>query len=912
VARVLNLDRERRLQALLWEALALPTERRRDHVVTAAGDDRRLAAEVLELLADEEGLAGFLETPAAVDLRPDDLETAEPEPGDGSADVLPPPDYPARIGPFTIVDRLGAGGMGEVFRARQEEPVRREVALKRVHTYLPPEALDRFLVEQQALARLSHTNVARLYDAGTTADGRPYFAMELIRGRPVTVYCDEERLGVEERLRIFLGICAGVEHAHQKQVLHRDLKPSNVLVADESGRPVPKVIDFGIAKSLGEPGSGLTLDTRLGGLVGTPTYMSPEALSSGRAEGGLDTRSDVYSLGVLLFELLTGRTPFEEDGAGLVGLISRIGDGRAEIPSQRLRRLSEDESGEVAARRGVLRADLVRRVRDDLDWIVARAMAPERERRYGSVGELAADVERHLRDEPVEARPPSTLYVLRKALHRHRTAAIAAAFVLVALVLGIAGTSLALLRARRAESRAVAEAAAARESRAESDQVVDFLTGVLAASGPDAKDTTRPPSQVTALELLDRGAARVDRELADQPRIQTRVETTIGRVYRQLGLYDESLKHLDKALAATTTETAPDAHSLARTHLSIAEVYLNQARTKEAGEALDQALAASGTGREREDRELRAIILEDLGRQRRLAGDFAASEQYLQHALDLHVELDGADSADVGITLTNLGATLFVQQRWAEAETRFRQALEILQKTLPPGHSRLATVTDDLAASVASQGRLEEAAPIFEAALAEKRRLLGDSHPAVADSLNNLGSLYLDLGQPGKAADYHRQALAIRERVLGPKHPKTAWSLDNLAHALDALGRTDEAVRLQRRALAIREGHYGHEHVELTRSLDHLADLAVEQGDYRGALALGERSLRIVRSQPKPGPAQVGDGAVRLGTILWHLGDQAAARERFTEGLTALEAGGDATAEDLAKARKAVAKLGAQ
>ncbi len=379
--RALTLEYERRLHRLLVAALDLPAERRRDHVVTAAGAERELAADVLALLTTEADLGAFLETPAVVDLRY--VEAARPEaPGEDGDSSLPP--VPATIGPYAVVERLGAGGMGEVFRARQEEPVRREVALKRLHTHLGAEARERFLVEQRTLALLSHSNVARLYDAGTTADGCPYFAMELVAGLPITEYCDTHDLPVAERLRIFLQVAAGVEHAHRHQVLHRDLKPSNVLVVEESGRPVPKVIDFGIAKSLDPVVPGVTLDTSHG-LLGTPAYMSPEALAPQRTEGGVDTRADVYSLGVLLFELLTGRTHFGED-SGLVALLARVEAGAAETPSRSLRRLEETDSGAVAARRGTTPPGLQRTVGGDLDWIVSKAMAPERERRYGSLG----------------------------------------------------------------------------------------------------------------------------------------------------------------------------------------------------------------------------------------------------------------------------------------------------------------------------------------------------------------------------------------------------------------------------------------------------------------------------------------------------------------------------------------------
>jgi serine/threonine protein kinase/Tfp pilus assembly protein PilF len=821
VARELDLDRERRVHALLLEALALPPERRREHVVQAAGDDRDLAAEVLELLADDDGLEGYLETPAAVELGSADLEAEESEPA-------PAAELPSRIGPFTILERLGAGGMGEVFRARQEEPVRREVALKRVRTHLPAEALDRFLAEQQALARLSHTNVARLYDAGATADGRPYFAMELVQGRPVTDYCDDERLGVEERLRIFLGICAGVEHAHQKQVLHRDLKPSNVLVVEESGRPVPKVIDFGIAKSLADGGTGLTVETRIGGLVGTPAYMSPEALSSERAAGGLDTRSDVYSLGVLLYELLTGRTPFEHDEPSLVELISRIEEGRAETPSQRLRRLNEQESGEVAARRGIDPADLVRRVRNDLDWIVARAIAPERERRYGSVGELAADVERHLRDEPVEARPPSAAYRLTKLARRHRAAFAASVIALVGLLIGSVGLAVGLVEARR-------EAEAARQALAEASEVSSFLIGLFDASRPGSERA----DQISAQDLLDRGVEELESRLADQPEARGRFLRAIADVYVQMGRYDQAAPMLDEAVELLGASLPAD-------HPEVTKTIRSQ-----------------------------AVLAYHRGEWKRAENLFRAGSQGLDPS---------EQPEDWALAVHNLGVTLYSQDRFAEAETELLRALEVRERYLPADHPHLARSYSALGAIYDAQGQTQRAADLFERALEHRERTLGPRHAHVALSLTNLAQAYRALGRWDEAEAALIRALEIQEAAIGPEHPDLAEPLTTLGLLLIARGELERAESPLRRALEVRRAALG-ETPLVGEQMRYLGGLYVGLGRLDDAEPLLRRGVELAEGSGAS-EATLETARMNLGLIALERGDAATAEAALERSLS--------------------------
>lgn len=837
--RTLDLDLafERRLNRLLVEALDLPEAQRRDHVIEAAGEDDDLVAEVLALLADQAELGSFLEAPAVVDLRYVEENPPSEDGGDGTL-----PSVPARLGPYTVVERLGAGGMGEVFRARQEEPVRREVALKRLRAFLGAEARERFLVEQRTLARLSHSNVARFYDAGTDDDGHAYFAMELVDGLPITEYCDAHELSVAERLRAFLQVCAGVEHAHRHQILHRDLKPSNVLVVEESGRPVPKVIDFGIAKSLdrsGDPArAGLTLET-VHGLLGTPAYMSPEALGYGgdadSDAGAVDTRADIYSLGVILFELLTGRTPFDRGEPDLVSLLGRVETGAAETPSRCLRRLDEEESGAVAAWRGTTRPELLRTVGGDLDWIVSKAMAPERERRYGSVGELATDLERHLDDQPVEARPPSAGYRLAKLARRHRAAAVAAVVALVGLLLGVVGLGYGLLRARQ-------EAAATRQALAESQEVSSFLVGLFDASRPGSK----PPDEISAQDLLDRGAADLATRLTDQPAARGRFLRTIGDVYVQMGRYDEAEKILGEAetlLRATLPADDPHDPSLAAVERSRGVLAYHRGQWKKA-----EALLRTGT-----------------------------------RGLD-----PAADPEDWALAVHNLGVVLLNEGRTEEAKTELRRALAVRERYLPPDHPHLARSYNALGAVALREGDAEKAAALFEKALALRKRALGPDHAYVALGLRQLALADQALGRLDDAEVALTESIAIQRRALEPGNPDLAGPLVTRGRLYRSLGEPRRAKADLKRALALRQSALGDDNELVGTTMRSLGIVEIDLGELDQAERHLRRSLEIA-DKAGASPADLELYRMYLGLIDLDRGHLAPAETALEQSLAVWE-----------------------
>ncbi len=868
---------DRRVHELLDRVIGLPIDRREEIL----GDDPKLGDEVRAMLdADNtQTLDAF--------LRLSGKAAGEAEP-------------PGWIGPYRLIELIGEGGMGRVYLAEQEQPVRRRVALKILRfAAAGRRARARFEAERHAMGRLDHPNVGKILEAGTTEDGMPFFAMELIQGSPITTYCDDHALSLKERLRLFADVCRGADHAHRKMLLHRDLKPSNILITEVDGRPTAKIIDFGIAKGLDESLSE-NMSSSGGRVIGTPQYMSPEALGLG---GDVDTRSDVFALGVLLYELLTSVTPWS--GGALKEILDRRLSDRPEQPSTRVQALKPETRYEVANLRREDDRSLAKELRRDLDHMVMKAIAQRPEDRYGSAAELADDVDRYLAYRPVSARPPNVGYMLRLLLRRHRLAVVAAAGVLLALALGIVGTSIGMLRAR-------SEAIDAKRARDETQQVVDFLVHTFQASGVESSTATKPPAELTALELLDHGAQRIDRELMDQPLLRAQLEHTFGSVYRQLGQFDAAQKHLESALLLRRDAPGVEPFELAQTHLELSRTRIRGADPESARGHLEQARLLADQVGGQEGLLLRASVLTALGRLERRQGNFEIAEDQARRAVEIYRQHPELTSTRHGAAINNLATILFAQERFAEAEERFRETLDVYRGVLKPGEGRalLAQLMDNLGAAIASQGRLDEAVPLFEQALAERRYFLSADHPRLADSLNNVGRSYLDLGQPERAEELHRQALQIREQALGPNHSRTALSLDNLAYALSVQGRNAEALPLQQRALKIREAAYSPEHPNLIRSLDHLAEMAVESGQLSRARELRTRILSISEQSFEPSDSRLGSAAVELGAVLWRLGNSSAARDLIERGLKNLEAAGESGLDDLGSATRLLAEVG--
>ena len=783
-------ERWRRIEELFHAAAALEGDERRDLLDRACADDPDLRREISGLLRNDVADGGSIAAAIHEAARQAGLGDGGPGAHSGEEPELAPG---TRIGRYRIVAAVGRGGMGDVYEAEQESPLRRRVALKLIKTGMDTRAVvARFESERQALAMMDHPAIARVFDAGATERGRPYFTMEFVRGAPITRYCDERFLGTRERLELFLQVIDGVQHAHQKGIIHRDIKPSNLLVGELDGRAHPKIIDFGIAKATQQRPAGGTLLTEAGQMIGTPDYMSPE--QAGMSGTGIDTRTDVYSLGVVLYELLAGAHPLDVArlrASGIDDLRRAILEIDPPRPSTRAGGPGPAAVEAARHRRADLRS-LARQLRGDLDGITMTALEKDPARRYASPADLAADIRRHLRDEPVLARAPGLAYRSGKFVRRHKVGAAAGLLVSAAVLAGIAGTTAGLLRARRAERQARQEAATA-------GQVSKFLIDLFEVSDPDeARGRT-----ITAREILDRGARQID-ALDTQPAVRARLMQTMGNVYQNLGVYEPARRLLEGSLRIRRA-------ALPAAHPDVAE-----------------SLRALGNFETDTGAHERAVAL-------------------LREALDLRRNLDGDDDRDAAILMHDLGHALFLLSRYDEAEPLYRRAIAILEHDPVEKDSDLAMSTGSLAQLLHSKGSFEEAERLYRSTVPALQSALGKDHPEVLRARHNLATVLHDRRKLGEAESLYRESLAQSESVQGRDHPDVADTLVNLARLLREKGEFVEAEETLRRCLAIDVRVHGEENENVAYDLKELARLELEQRKVREAEATYRRSLAIYR-----------------------------------------------------------------
>ena len=850
----------------------------------ACGDDDALKMEIESMLDAHDHPPSFM-------AEMDRLQPALQQPSSASCGT--------QIGPYKLREQLGEGGMGVVYVAEQSEPVKRRVALKVIKPGMATkDVVARFEAERQALAMMDHPNIARVHDGGVTDSGQTYFVMELVPGDSVTQYCNEHRFSTEDRLRLFVAICKAVHHAHQKGIIHRDLKPSNIIVAEIDGVAVPKVIDFGVAKAVNQSLTEKTFYTQFTQMVGTPLYMSPEQAGIGDID--IDTRSDVYSLGVLLYELLTGLTPFDSDTmkqAGFDEMRRLIREDEPPRPSERVSTLNAEALSTVANERASHARHLSNSLKGELDWIAMKALEKDRNRRYESANDLALDVQRFLENEPVEACPPSVNYRVRKFVRRNAGVLTAVTIVLLCLIGGVIGTGMGMVQARqqrdaarmarldekeqrekaeenaqRAEQNAQRADANARDARqaAEAEKaILEFVQKrIFAVARPIGHDGGLG-YDTTIRQAIETALPYVESSFQDQPLVKARLLATIGISFNYLGEYEIAEKLMKNALTVLSDQLGPDDPNTIKMMHQLAHNYDCSGRYDEALQ-LRQAVY---------DRQNALLGPESTETARALAGlgkSFAclkryeeAKEQY-EKALDLLPKLptDARDDLPGTSDISNLGEAEQFQLKMVimanlaatyrnlgQPEDAFRfheKSYELAQSILGPEHPDTLGIKHELAHTLQSMGRYEDAHTMLQETWEQQERKLGQNHPSTLKTQHCLAKSHSKFARYEAARQIHEAILKHRQDKLGPDHRETLSSEYDLAIAYFGLKQFEKSLALHKEVLEKRRATFGEDDRQTMASLHEVAISSSALGDHEDAITSLEELLVLFQTKYKP------------------------------------------------------------
>jgi serine/threonine protein kinase/tetratricopeptide (TPR) repeat protein len=790
------------IEAILAAAVAIDAEaERRRYLDNACAGDAALRGRLDELVDNHFRAGSFLEPPVSPRSAGDQRVSERPG---------------TTIGAYRLMEQIGEGGMGTVWMAQQVEPVKRLVALKLIKPGMDSKkVLARFEAERQALALMDHPNIARVFDAGTTETGRPFFVMELVKGVPLTKYCDEHRLTPCQRLELFIPICQAIQHAHQKGIIHRDIKPSNVLVALYDGKPVPKVIDFGIAKAMGQQLAEQTLVTGFGNIVGTLEYMSPEQAEMNQLD--IDTRSDIYSLGVLLYELLTGSTPLDKKRLKEAAFMEVLRVIREEEPPRPSMRLSDSRETlpSISAQRQMEPAKLTKFVRGELDWIVMKALEKDRSRRYESAGTFAADVERYLKDEPVSAGPPGAGYRLRKFLRRNRGPVLAASLVILALVVGVIGTSLGLVRAQQAQ-RAEAERAegerrakeTARQRLTQIERANEILGSVFKDLDPQNIENEGKPLQALLGERLDQAAAQLEGEVIGDPLAVARMQMILGQSQLSLGYSPKAIRLFIKARTTFTAEQGADHPDTLNAMNELARGYYDDGD-------LDRSVSLFKETLERRKATLGPDHADTLQGMNDLAGGYRALHQLdlavplLKETLERRKATLGPDAPEMLESMNSLALAYLDFAEPNSAIPLFEAALKGRKRKLPANHADVLQSMNNLALAYRAAGKVGLSVPLLKETLDRVKEKLGADHPYVLKTMNNLALSYHDDGKLDLALPLYAEVLRRTKVKFPADHPDTLRSMGNLAWGYHAAGKLDLAVPLYQETLTLLKAKFG-------------------------------------------------------------------------------------------------------